>query len=603
MVKSGFLMLICCICGIKSFAQQDKRLNDLDSMVHVYSEQALWDSALTILYQLNALKPFEPLYLHNTACIHACKGNADSAFHYLYKVADSMPQQLNLTDPDFYPLIESPQWTTLENLYFNAPRVRTLIKDTVYARVLLRMKIKDQAFYQEIRSEEARVKPNKEKIKELWRKKETLNKQNLLKLELMVQNKGWPLFSTVGPLLSGAAFLVVQHSDYHSMKKYYHFIKTACETGEGNCGSQALLYDRIKTSEDKPQRYGSQVHLDEKTKKYILFPLEDTAQVNDFREYMGLGLLEDYLANWNISIKIPKRKNPLAYADSVVYYHDSGQDPNYPFPHGCETISTARMTPIDPSVVKGKNNKAVLVMPKGSTIILKFIDNQIVNYPYQPDIFIKEEGASGDKAIAYVSYDGVQFDSLGITVGGRTSALNLESIHYKLPVKFIKLVSIDNNGSLPGFDLMHVKGTPLSSVPAKYTLQDIEHYLEVALKEELISAPPQLSELKAIYFETGKDLISDDAKQYLQNIIVNLKKDAKCKIELIGYTDDVGTAQANETLALRRAHAVADHLIAFGISQKRILTRGISNSKIIPENDLEQARAMNRKVTLQFIYD
>ena len=602
MGKRYFLLLFCCICEIECFAQQSSFIDYLDSVAQVYTKQGQWDSALTVLYKLNALKPFKADYMHHTACVHACKGNTDSAFHYLYKLADSLPDQLYLSEPDFYPLIVSPRWTGLENLYFNTPRNKRSIKDTGYARILLQMIIKDQAYYQEIEREEAAPKSNKEKIKALWSKKEALNKQNLQTLEKMVQSKGWPLLSKVGPALSGAAFLVVQHSDYGTMKKYYHYIKTACETGEGNCGSQALMYDRIKISENKPQRYGSQVHRDEKTKEFVLYPLEDTAQVNDFREYMGLGLLEDYLENWNISLKIPKRRNPLAYADSVVYYQDSGQDPKYPFPHGCEVHNTFEMMPIDPDVVKGKNNKSVLVMPTGSTIILKFIDNQIVNYPYQPDIFVKEEGASGDKAIAYVSQDGIVFDSLGITIGGRTSALDLESIRYQLPVKFIKLVSLDNNGSLPGFDLMHVKGTPLSSVPAKYTQKDIENYLKHARVEEILSAPSPYSDLNAIYFETGKYSIADSVKPYLQTIISALKKNVKLKIELSGFTDDVGSVQANEALALRRAQAVSDYLIAGGIAPDRIRARGLPHLKTNQTHDSEQFRAFNRKVTFQYVF-
>jgi OmpA-OmpF porin, OOP family len=79
--------------------------------------------------------------------------------------------------------------------------------------------------------------------------------------------------------------------------------------------------------------------------------------------------------------------------------------------------------------------------------------------------------------------------------------------------------------------------------------------------------------------------------------------DTKCKLELSGYTDDLGTLQANEALALSRSQAVADYLIAGGISQKRIRTRGISNSKIHQNNESEKKRALNRKVTFQFVYE
>jgi outer membrane protein OmpA-like peptidoglycan-associated protein len=579
-------------------------LDKLDSIAQDLATQGKWDSALTIMNKLNSIKPYTPSYIHNTACFHARKGNPDSAFHYLFLIADSMPSQLILSDPDFITLIESPKWLLLENIYFNTKVIQNRIKDTAYAKALQRIKLKDQAYYSELDLEEKQLKPNKEKIKLLWKKKEILNKQNLTTLEQLIQSKGWPQMSKVGNYFTDAAFLVIQHSDYNTMKTYYHSIKEACETGEGDCGAQALLYDRIKTIEGKPQRYGSQVHYDEKKKQYTLYPLEDTLHVNEFREYMGLGLLEYYIQHWNINLKIPRVKDPLAYADSVVFYQDSGKDPKYPYTHGCKTNAIDKMIPIELKSITGKNNENVLVMPMGSKIILQFVDNQIVNYPYQPDLFIKEEGAAGDKAIVYISNDGVVFDSLGITVGGRTSAMDLETIKYSSPVKFIKLVSLNNNGLLPGFDLVHVKGTPMSSVPATYTQKQIVQYLLNALKEESIAAPKgsnQLVDLNDILFDSGKHSLSDSAKTYLDKIATDLKNNSNYRIELNGHTDDIGNIHDNEKLSMLRANEVANYLIAQGIKKNRIQTNGYSYKKPIDKNKNDKARFINRRVELKLI--
>ena len=588
-----------------SFAQQKNVLQEIDSMSHVFAKRGQWDSALLCTYKLRAVQPFEPSHLHNVACYHARKGNSDSALHYLSILADTLPHSLILSDPDFYTLLEYPQWSTLEDKYFNSKRIRNMVRDTSMARILLRMLVIDQAYYSDIEIEESNPKPDKTKIKSLWSKKQSSNKENLSILDKLVEVKGWPGMSSVGYRFADAAFLVVQHSDYNTMRKYYHHIKTACETGESGCAAQALLYDRIRTIEGKPQRYGSQVRLNEKTKKYELFPLEDTLNVNDYREYMGLGLLEDYVKNWDIELKIPKRKDPMAYIDSVVHYYDSGNDSKFPFPHGVSSSDLNKIIPLEPSKVVGKNNEWALVMPLGSAIVLKFVDNQIVNYPYQPDIFVKEEGASGDKAIVFVSHDGVHFDSLGITVGGRTSTLDLETINYTLPVRFVKLVSLNNNGSLPGFDLIHVKGTPLSSVPTSFSKKDIESYLRQAAKEEIIALPPAKQEVidtKDILFASGKYVLTDKSKEILNSIVKKLTDDPKCKIELSGHTDDVGNKIANEELSLRRALEVADYLIAQGIDQQRIFTYGYSDDKPRETNANDQNRRLNRRVELVFFY-
>jgi hypothetical protein len=60
------------------------------------------------------------------------------------------------------------------------------------------------------------------------------------------------------------------------------------------------MYDRIQVSENKPQRYGSQVHLDPNTNKDELYPLEDESKVDEWRKEIGMQPLADYLMHWNI---------------------------------------------------------------------------------------------------------------------------------------------------------------------------------------------------------------------------------------------------------------------------------------------------------------
>jgi len=603
------VLFVCSMMVLQGSAQRNVSLESMDSVAMVFAARGQFDSALMVMNKRRAFKGFSESNVHHIACYFARMGAKDSAIHYLFYLMDSFPNRPHLYDPDFYSLIDLPAWTVLENRNFNHPQVKFAVKDTAYARILLRMRIKDQAYYDEINIEENLPKPDKEKIKKLWTRKRALHVENLSTLEHLLQTKGWPGFSKVGVGLSSTAFLVIQHSDSATMRKYYHYVKTACDQGEGDCAAQAYLFDRIKTMEGKPQRYGSQARFLEKEKRYALYPLEDTLHVNEFREYMGMGPLEDYLKNWNIELKIPTVRDPLAYADSVVFYQDSRKDPRYPFPHGGRiedlvkiTDKEGRMTELDPRLITRKNTQYALVMPIGSILILKFVDNQLVNYPYQPDIFVKEEGASGDKAVVWVSHDGLQFDSLGITVGGRTSALDLEAIGYALPVKYIKLVSLNNNGSLPGFDLVHVKGTPMSSVPAFYTPTQIDKYLQRARKEDIIALPTvekKLVEWKDILFDSGECLLSSSAQEMLHTLAAIMKEHSRYKVELNGHTDDTGSEKLNRDLSLKRAKAVADYLMSQGIDKERISTNGYAYEKPVVENNSDRSRARNRRVGIR----
>ena len=54
----------------------------------------------------------------------------------------------------------------------------------------------------------------------------------------------------------------------------------------------ALLYDRVRLAQGKPQRYGSQMHREGNT--FQPGPLEDPGHVDSRRRAMGLVPLEDY---------------------------------------------------------------------------------------------------------------------------------------------------------------------------------------------------------------------------------------------------------------------------------------------------------------------
>jgi outer membrane protein OmpA-like peptidoglycan-associated protein len=157
---------------------------------------------------------------------------------------------------------------------------------------------------------------------------------------------------------------------------------------------------------------------------------------------------------------------------------------------------------------------------------------------------------------------------------------------------------------LPGFDLVHVKGTPMSSVPASYTQKQIVQYLLNALKEESIAAPKgsnQLVDLNDILFDSGKHSLSDSAKTYLGKIATNLKNDSNYIIELNGHTDDIGNLHDNEKLSMLRANEVANYLKAQGIKKNLIRTNGYSCKKPIDKNNNDKARRINRRVELTLI--
>ncbi|MDA7501735.1 hypothetical protein N8482_00510 [Chitinophagales bacterium] len=114
---------------------------------------------------------------------------------------------------------------------------------------------------------------------------------------------------------------------------------------------------------------------------------------------------------------------------------------------------------VDPQIVLGDNN-FFLSLPTGSEITVQFVDNCIVDAPGQADLFLDEVGAASEMAAVFVSSDGVNYIDLGIIDGGVVNEVDLAGSGLTAPVKFLRLVGLDDEGCSPGFDIVSIYGLP-----------------------------------------------------------------------------------------------------------------------------------------------
>ena len=84
-----------------------------------------------------------------------------------------------------------------------------------------------------------------------------INEKNLKELESLLSQKGWPKRSEVGPEAAGAAFFVLQHSNAEAQQKYISMFEKCCRENEGSWQQYALMFDRMRMNQNKPQRYGT----------------------------------------------------------------------------------------------------------------------------------------------------------------------------------------------------------------------------------------------------------------------------------------------------------------------------------------------------------
>jgi len=78
-----------------------------------------------------------------------------------------------------------------------------------------------------------------------------------------------------------------------------------------------------------------------------------------------------------------------------------------------------------------------------------------------------------------------------------------------------------------------------------------------------------------------------------------LKANPKLKIEIAGYTDNIGDKEYNRILSLKRAEAVRNILVnKYHISSKRIIVKGFGEEYPLVPNTTSTNRALNRRVEI-----
>jgi hypothetical protein len=72
------------------------------------------------------------------------------------------------------------------------------------------------------------------------------------------------------------------------------------------------------------------------------------------------------------------------------------------------------------------------------------------------------------------------------------------------------------------------------------------------------------------------------------------------KLEINGYTDNIGKARANRLLSEKRARRVRDYLVALDVAEYRIKVFGQGESSYVATNQTAKGRAKNRRVEIIF---
>ncbi len=101
-----------------------------------------------------------------------------------------------------------------------------------------------------------------------------------------------------------------------------------------------------------------------------------------------------------------------------------------------------------------------------------------------------------------------------------------------------------------------------------------------------------------LLFATNSTAVSSVSQRELRIVASSLNKYPNTTVNVIGHTDNVGTAEFNQDLSQRRAQAVSAVLLGGGVSAARVRSIGAGENQPVASNLNAQGRAQNRRVEI-----
>lgn len=103
-----------------------------------------------------------------------------------------------------------------------------------------------------------------------------------------------------------------------------------------------------------------------------------------------------------------------------------------------------------------------------------------------------------------------------------------------------------------------------------------------------------------IDYPPGGFEIDPNNRERLKRLAATLNFVKILKLEIYGYTDNIGTSKANQQMSLKRARRVHDFLVANAVASERIRVEGKGETNFVASNQTAAGRAKNRRIVIIF---
>lgn len=315
MRKNIYTLLLLFLFTSVNAQEYSKLINDADKLY----ESKDYKMSTDLYNKAFKIENKNPNHLYNGACASSLAGNTKKAFKWLNLSIEKGWVNLKhlKSDTDLENLHSKKEWKkTIEKLEKKLELIEANY-DKPLQTELLTILDEDQKYRMEMNEIQKKFGQDSKEMKELWKITHQKDSINLLKIKKILDEKGWVGKDKVGAQANSALFLVIQHSDLETQKKYLPMMKEAVTKGNANPSSLALLIDRIEIREGRKQIYGSQIGTNPTSKTQYVLPLIDPDNVDKRRTEVGLGSISDYVKNWNLIWDVEKYKSELSELEKL----------------------------------------------------------------------------------------------------------------------------------------------------------------------------------------------------------------------------------------------------------------------------------------------
>lgn len=113
-----------------------------------------------------------------------------------------------------------------------------------------------------------------------------------------------------------------------------------------------------------------------------------------------------------------------------------------------------------------------------------------------------------------------------------------------------------------------------------------------------LAAQPVRPSQYVLYFEAGGNVLTQESQAALVAIRKEVSERPAVEVMVVGHTDRVGSADANDKLSLRRAQGIRELLIESGVSAEKLEAVGRGERDLLVSTADEVDEPKNRRVEI-----